>query len=209
MPTDFELLEAWRNGSDEAGEQLFDRYFNQMYRFFGNKVTDGLDDLVQQTMLAMRTSRDTFREQSSFRTYVFGTARNILYKYFEHRNRDAKRFDYETMSVADLGESPSRIIAARADQKLLALALRRIPLDYQVALELYFWEDMTGPQLGEALGLKEPAVRSRLRRAIEMLRKVIAELAASPEETQSVSLDLDKWASSLRRRADEEDDDDD
>ncbi|HWB75952.1 MAG TPA: sigma-70 family RNA polymerase sigma factor [Nannocystaceae bacterium] len=198
MPTDLELLDAWKAGKVEAGEELFDRYFDALYRFFGNKVTDGIDDLVQQTMEALQKSRDTFRGDSSFRTFVFGAARNILFKYFERRTRDAQRFDHETMSVADLGESPSRVIAARADQRVLALALRRIPLDYQIALELYFWEDMTGPQLAAALGLKEPAVRSRLRRALELLRKVIAEVAASPEETQSVSLDLDKWASSLR-----------
>src|ERR1043165_2318760 len=122
MPTDFELLAAWRAGKVEAGETLFDRYFDALYRFFGNKVTDGIDDLVQQTMEALQKSRDTFRAESSFRTFVFGTARNILFKHFERRTRDAQRFDQDTMSVADLGESPSRVIAARADQRLLALA---------------------------------------------------------------------------------------
>lgn len=198
MTTDLELLEGWRRGVVEAGDTLFDRHFDALYRFFGNKVTDGIDDLVQQTWEAMVKARETFRADSTFRTYLFATARNILFKQFERRTRDANRFAQDQTSVADLGESPSRVVLARAEQRVLALALQRIPVDYQIALELYYWEDMTAPELAATLGLTEPAVRSRLRRALELLRKVLPEVAASPQESQSVSLDLEKWAASLQ-----------
>jgi DNA-directed RNA polymerase specialized sigma24 family protein len=109
------------------------------------------------------------------------------------------------LQIHEAGESdgrlflaPSRVVLARAEQRVLALALQRIPVDYQIALELYYWEDMTAPELAATLGLTEPAVRSRLRRALELLRKVLPEVAASQEESQSVSLDLEKWAASLQ-----------
>jgi RNA polymerase sigma-70 factor (ECF subfamily) len=199
VTTDLELLDAWRGGDTEAGNALFDRHFDALYRFFANKVGDGIDDLVQQTLLGCVKGRDRFREESTFRTYLFATARNVLYKHFERRNRDAARLDYESASVADLGESPSALIAARAEQRVLATALRRIPLDDQIALELYYWGNMTGPELAAALELTEPAVRSRLRRALERLRAAVAQVAASPEESATITTDLDKWAASLRQ----------
>jgi RNA polymerase sigma-70 factor (ECF subfamily) len=200
VQSDLELLEAWRAGDVESGNLLFDRHFDALYRFFGNKVNDGIDDLVQQTLLGCVRGRERFREESSFRTYLFGTARNVLFQYFDRRGRDAERIDYGSMSVADLGESPSQILAARADHRLLAAALRRVPLDDQIAFELYYWEGMTAPQVASALGLTEPAVRSRLRRALDRLREVVAELAASPQDIETVTADLEKWAASLRQR---------
>jgi RNA polymerase sigma factor (sigma-70 family) len=198
MRTDFELLHAWRAGDESAGSALFDRHFDPLYRFFRNKVGDGVDDLVQQTLLACVQGRERFREDSSFRTYLFATARNVLYQHFDRHTRDAARVDYGTVSVIDLGESPSRVVAARAEQRVLAAALRSVPLDDQIALELYYWEGMTGPELAEALGLAEPAVRSRLRRALERLREKIAALAATPAELESITGDLDGWAASLK-----------
>ncbi|MBX7083774.1 MAG: sigma-70 family RNA polymerase sigma factor [Nannocystaceae bacterium] len=202
MQSDLELLDRWRAGDEDAGNALFDRHFEALYRFFRNKVGDGIDDLVQQTMLGCVSGRERFREDASFRTYLFAIARNVLFKHFDRRSRDADRFDPEQQSVADLGESPSHIAAARAEQRLLALALRQLPLDDQIALELYYWEEMTAVELAQTLGLTEPAVRSRLRRALERLRERVAAAADSPAALESVSLDLDRWAAALRPTGD-------
>jgi len=198
MRTDLELLHAWRGGDEHAGGELFDRHFDALYRFFGNKVGDGIDDLVQQTLLGCVQGRERFREDSSFRTYLFATARNVLYQHFDRRGRDAARIDYGTVSVIDLGESPSRVLDGRAEQRLLATALQRLPIDDQIALELRYWQGLTGPELVDVLGIPEPAVRSRLRRALERLRGLIAQLAASPAELDSITADLERWADSLR-----------
>jgi RNA polymerase sigma-70 factor (ECF subfamily) len=199
-PSDLELLGAWRSGDEAAGNTLFERHFDALYRFFENKVGDGVDDLVQQTMLGCVRGLDGYREHASFRTYVFAIARNVLYKHLELRCRDGARFDPNTSSIADFGESPSYVAAARTERRVLAAALRRIPVDDQIALELYYWEDLTGPELAQALDLTEPAVRSRLRRALERLRRMVTELTASPTELESVSVDLDRWAAALRDR---------
>jgi DNA-directed RNA polymerase specialized sigma24 family protein len=50
--TDIELLEAWRGGDRRAGEQLFERHYAAVARFFRNKLEFGVDDLIQRTFLA-------------------------------------------------------------------------------------------------------------------------------------------------------------
>jgi hypothetical protein len=63
---DAELLEAWGAGDKAAGEALFDRHFEAIYRFFQNKVGPGvIDDLVQQTFLGCVEAPDRFRGDSS------------------------------------------------------------------------------------------------------------------------------------------------
>ena len=78
VPQDTELLEAWRRGDREAGNLLVERYFVPVYRFFRNKVTGDLDDLVQNTFLRCSQAKDDIRQHSSFRPYLFRVARNVL-----------------------------------------------------------------------------------------------------------------------------------
>jgi RNA polymerase sigma factor (sigma-70 family) len=198
VSTDFELLEAWRGGDKAAGNRLFDRYFENVYRFFRNKVTDGAEDLVQQTFLALVQSRDHFRGDSSFRTYLFTAARSKLYTYLERRRREGERIDHGVTSCEDLGISPSRVLAKEENERLLLHALRRLPIDMQIALELFYFEQMRGPELAAALGVAEGTVRSRIRRGRELLRERLDALMQSPDRVQTTMTNLEQWARALR-----------
>jgi RNA polymerase sigma-70 factor (ECF subfamily) len=198
--TDFELLDAWRQGDAKRGNELFDRYFDALFRFFRNKVSEGAEDLVQQTFLALVQSRDHFRGDSSFRTYLFTAARSKLYNYLERCGRDAV-IDYGVTSCADLGISPSAIVARDEQHKHLLHALRKLPVDLQVALELFYFERVRGPELAEVLGVPEGTVRSRLRRGRELLRERLLELQRSDALVESTMTDLEQWAAEQRERA--------
>lgn len=198
MATDFDLLEAWRSGDKNAGNLLFDRYFESVHRFFRNKVTDGAEDLVQQTFLALVRSRDRFRGDSSFRTYLFAAARSKLYSYLDRRRREGERIDYGVTSCQDLGVSPSRIIAEGEEQRLLLHALRLLPVDLQIALELFYFEQMRGPDLARALGVPEGTVRSRIRRGRDLLRERLEEIAGSPAHVETTMTNLEAWAAAIR-----------
>jgi RNA polymerase sigma-70 factor (ECF subfamily) len=164
MPdSDLELLEAWRGGDAKAGNALFDRYFDAVFRFFRNKVADHADDLVQQTFLALVQARDRFRGDSSVRTYLFTAARSKLFNYLERRAREGA-VDYGVTSCEDLGISPTGVLARDQQQQHLLHALRRLPIELQLALELFYFERVRGPELAEVLGVPEGTVRSRLRR---------------------------------------------
>ena len=200
MTNDQELMEAWRGGSADAGNALFDRYFPALYRFFRNKVSDGIDDLVQTTFLACVEGAHRFREDASFRTFLLSIARHKLYDHFNRTRRDAQRFDLGSITAHDHGPSPSGRVADKAEQRLLLEALRRLPLANQIALELYHFEGMRGPEIAEILGVPEGTVRGRLNRALGQLRQQLEALAESPTLLRSTTTDLDKWARSLREQ---------
>jgi RNA polymerase sigma factor (sigma-70 family) len=141
--TDLDLLDAWRGGDARAGNLLFRRYFAPLARFFRNKVDVGVEDLIQGTFLACIEGRDRFREASSFRTYLFAIARNLLYGYYRRQHRAV---DFVQTSVIDLGASPSGPLGRREEAAALLRALRSIPLEFQVVLELSYWEDMKAPR---------------------------------------------------------------
>jgi len=197
MKTDKELLGAWGGGDRAAGNELFRRHFSAVHRFFANKVDRDVEDLVQRTFMACTEGRDRFEGRSSFRTYVLGIANHLVCNAYR-RKRARVEVDLDRDSIVDLGASPSTLFAEQEEQRVLLEALRRIPLTSQVVLELYYWERLTGPQLGEVLGIPEDTARSRVRTAKQLLRKALAQLSASRRVLESTDADLEQWADSIR-----------
>ncbi len=194
---DAQLLLAWRGGDAGAGNELVERHFAAIYAFFRNKLGGEIDDLIQRVFLSLVESKDGIVEAASMRTYLFRIARNELFDHLRRRQRQP-RIDGLSASVEDLGERPSEIVAGRQEQRLLLRALRRIPLDDQIALELFYWEKLTGGEVGRVLGVPEGTARTRLRRARLALRAEIERQARSPEVARSTTGDLEHWVASLR-----------
>ena len=87
----------------------------------------------------------------------------------------------------------------------LVQALREIPVEDQVVLELMYFEGLSGSELAGVLGLPEGTIRGRLARGKQRLRERVALLLAQAP-TQSAQLAavtpelLDVWALELRRQ---------
>lgn len=193
--TDIRLLQAWQDGEPSAGDELFGRHFRSVFRFFRSKVDDALaEDLTQATFLGCMRGRDGLRDHGSFRTYLFAIARNELYLHFRRRGRQDKVLDFRSVSVADLATGPSSMLAAKEEQQLLLEALRLIPVDFQISIELYYWEGLSTEELAEVLGIPAGTVRSRLTRAREQIGRRMQEIARSPRLAAHTIEHFERWA---------------
>jgi RNA polymerase sigma-70 factor (ECF subfamily) len=198
LESDIELLDAWRAGDKRAGETLIERHFDALYRFLRNKVSDPAEDLVQTTLLQCVAYRDRLQDGASFRAYMFRIARNELYDHLKRRHRGEQPTDFASMSIEDLGPSPSAVLAGNQQQRVLALALRRIPVDFQVLLELHYWESLTAQELADVFDVPVGTLKNRIRRGKELLRRASAEIAAGAIPPETTDDDLDAWVASLR-----------
>jgi RNA polymerase sigma-70 factor (ECF subfamily) len=201
--SDFELLDRWGQGDLKAGSTLFERHFDSLYRFFRNKAQSGVEDLMQQTLLACVEGRPRFRREASFRTYMFQTARFQLHAHYRKLRRDTQ-LDFSLITAEELGTSPSGAVSRRQDARLLLEAMRRIPVDFQLVLELSFWEGLSGVEIAEILGIPEPTVRSRMRRGTERLREQMQQLEDAAVGLHDTAEDLDAWAARVRTLVQEE-----
>jgi RNA polymerase sigma factor (sigma-70 family) len=166
---DLALLERWRQGDQRAGRELCSRYISEVHRFFEHKLPDEADDLTQETFEACVKSRDQFRGQSSFRTYLYAITRNVLYM----RLRKTPKFEQVDLEVSSLNEivsSPSQKLGKEQELSRIREALRQLPVEQQVLLELHYWHDLDAAALAEILTTTPGAIRVRLLRARRALR---------------------------------------
>ena len=191
--SDAALFEAWREGDKRAGNELFERYFEAVRRFFARRLDHGAEDLIQRTFLACTEHSDRLRTASSFRAYLLAIARNELFAHF-------RRFEPSTdtpsqAALAALADSPSRALATRQEQELLLTAMAKLPLDFQMALELYYWEELSAPELATVLGVPVTTVRGRIRRGKEILEKELRTLLAAGSTVCCET--LESWSSRM------------
>ncbi len=199
-PSDYAQLAAWRAGDSAAGQALLRAHFTRLYLFFSNKVSGDVSDLVQQTLLGCVEGRDRVREDGSFAAFLLGVARHRLYDYYRARARDPQQPIGE-VPAASLGPSPTSLVARKQNQRQLLAALRTIPLELQVVLELHYWEELSTADLAVALGVPQGTVKSRIRRAREALA-VALQAASDGSLGRTTDYDLECWARSIREELD-------
>jgi RNA polymerase sigma-70 factor (ECF subfamily) len=172
MDPDLALLARWREGDRAAGQALFERHFESLYRFFRNKSGEECDELVQATMLACIDAKQTFRGDSSFRTFLFGIARNKLYRFYRDRKHD-DGLDLSLTSVAALITSPGSVLARDEAHRALLAALRELTVEQQTLLELHYWEGMDTVELAAVFEVPAATIRTWLFRARGKLRELL------------------------------------
>jgi RNA polymerase sigma factor (sigma-70 family) len=130
------------------------------------------EDLVHDTLVRALERRDSFKEGSPLRSWLF----SILHNLFVDGRRSAKaeqRRRGEALELADGWEGPGQESRVRLRQ--VAAMFERLPLDYRSALHLVVVEDMSYADAAATLGISVNTLTSRLGRARAALREMEAD----------------------------------
>jgi RNA polymerase sigma factor (sigma-70 family) len=197
---EFALLNAWRSGDGDAGTQLLRRYTDTVYHFFLTKTDSAsAEELTQTTFEACTRQRDQIREQGSIRAYLLGIARKKLLQHHDEWRRRGTRREALGDSVAGMLTSPSVALARSERQRIVLAALQALPIDFQIAIELHYWEEMSVTEIATVLEVAPGTVKSRLHRGRELLREKIHQVVADPRLAEDTIAGLHTWIASLRR----------
>lgn len=191
--TDEALLDAWRAGHNDAGTQLFRKYFVAVRRFFVNKVPErDVDDLLQRTFTALVESRDAYRKDAPFRSFMFSVARNVLLRHLRDfaRKGSKRAIDFSVSSLADLAITPRTTIALQRDHEAVRVALQKIPVHFQTIIELSYWEGLSNAELAEIMDVDPTTVRTRLFRARKALMSALEGTGVAEDRVEEATASL-------------------
>ena len=181
-----DLLGRWAGGDRRAGDELVLAYFKPVREFFCCRLGGGdeQEDLVQETFLQLGRSAASFRGEGTVRAFVFSISRNLLYGHWRRVSRVPELDPYTTSMAQAVGRQPSSMLRESEEHRLLLDALRELCIDDFQLLTLYYWDEMTGPELSALYGELEPTIRGRIAAARGRLRQRFIELSELARERQ-------------------------
>lgn len=170
------LVDRFLGGNRAAFDALVHRYQEPVYRFITwSTGDDDADDVAQDVFVEVFRSVATWHRRSTFRTWLYGVARNVCRRHA--RRRAARGHVHGEVDVDDLpgASNPAlRVAHCDANARLLA-AIAQLPTDQRVTLMLRAWEGLPYDEIAAATNVPLGTVRSRLHTARRTLAAAIAE----------------------------------
>ena len=168
--SDEQLMTRAARGSDRAFEELYNRHARRLQGFFARRLGDDADlaaDFMHDTFLRLYAARETYREGRNFRAWLFTIAYNLC------RNHHRNQLTIVSNEGVDITDEAS--IEVELDTKDLHDALREIlrklPEPYAMLFSLHYEEELTVPQIAQITDLPEGTVKSRLHKAMNIIKQ--------------------------------------
>ena len=125
------------------------------------------EDAVQETFLKAYRGIDSFRGESSVKTWLTRIAINTC--------RDMQRGGW--IRHIDRRVTPDMLPEAvfRPDESRteLTLAVMNLPQKHRSAIMLYYYHDMDTREIGKVLGISQSSVSNRLKKGRDLLKKML------------------------------------
>ena len=166
--------------TDEELTQAYLTYGDMVYRLACIKLKDRVkaDDIQQDVFLTLVRYSDRIRSQEHLKAWLIRVTVNACHKQF--RSFWEKKTVYfddqkEKPDEGQKGESPGEPAAEEPPDdlngELTAEAVAALPDTSRVVIHLFYYENLSVRQIAQALRLSEAAVKTRLSRARDTLRK--------------------------------------
>jgi RNA polymerase sigma-70 factor (ECF subfamily) len=171
-----ELLERFAQGDLDAFETLFRRFQHDVYRWVLRIVRDSgaAEDLTVETFWRIYRTRARFDSRRSFEAWARRIATNVALDHI----RSAPQ---EVSLMEDFADGPTPDAAVQRDlHEKIERAFNQLPPKFRAVATLALIEERPYEEIGEAFNLTTNGVKSRVFRAVRILRKSLKRLGCEP-----------------------------
>ena len=178
MTSDEDLMLEMRKGSRTAFETLFGRYREPIWRFFRRRTPDAAraEELAQDTFVALLEGARRYEQRGAFRSYLFGTAYNVLQA---DRRKAAHR------ATAPLDNDPASPHTDPDAGIWVRNAMATLEDGDREMLMLREYEQLSYQEIADLRGVPLNTVRSRLFRARLAVKEALD--TRTPEATRTTN----------------------
>jgi RNA polymerase sigma-70 factor, ECF subfamily len=176
-----EVLQQFAAGELDAFETLFRQFQGEVYCWIVRIVRDSAtaEDLTVETFWRIYRARARFDAGRSFGAWARRIATNVALDHLKSpRVREAKLED-DLPSEAGRDSRTLDPAIRREVRDRVQLAFRQLPAKLRVVATLALVEECPQGEIAEALNISPAAVKSRLFRAVQLLRRKLGNLDRS------------------------------
>lgn len=165
-------------GNEFAIELLVRRYEEGVFKLVLSIVNDTAEaaEITQETFIAALRSLRTYREQQSFKAWLYTIAVNHSRSHLRKR----KAFERLQTTLGSLfrlelqkQKSPEEVALQNEKEAILWQELNRLDEKQRVVVVLRYFHELSVPEISEILATSEGTIHSRLHYAREKLRNAL------------------------------------
>lgn len=172
---DVGLIGRWKSGDQRAATAIVERHAQALARFAASSgERDGIDELVQDTFVRAFNSIDTFRADSSLRTWLFTILRRLILDRRRSEMRRKDRVELEEGHAVQAYDALDTLVADETAQQVRKAVEELSPLQREVFM-LRVTEGMAYSEIARLVGSTEGACRVHYHNAMRSVKEYLSD----------------------------------
>lgn len=178
--SDQELMALVQAGDYAPASVLFDRYssriYNFAYRFLRNN--EAAEDATQEVFMKMMKRAHQFNGEAKLSTWLFSITANLCRDHLRKADNKSKEDEQTLLTLPSSDDSPEEQLAQRQEAERVRRALDTLTPEQKEAILLSRYQGLSYSEIAQISGCSEGAVKTRVFRAMEALKRVLVEDAS-------------------------------
>jgi RNA polymerase sigma factor (sigma-70 family) len=173
---DQELMRIVQSGDYSPASEIYDRYSGRIYNFAFRflKNAEASEDAVQEVFVKMIKHANQFHGDAKLSTWLFSITANWCRDYLRKADNKSKESDDVLVTLPAPAElAPDRSFEQREDAQRVQRALQQLTPEQREAILLSRYQGLSYAEIAQIAGCSEGAVKTRVFRAMETLKKTL------------------------------------
>ncbi len=180
--SDEQLIISHLKGDEEALRVLIRRYLKPIYNFAYRYVKDGqeAEDITQETFIKVWKNLKKFDRTKKFKTWIFSIAKNTSFDFLRKKKAiPFSKFENEEGEnkflerLVEPALLPDELFEKANIKEILNIAMKQLSPKYRMVLFLRHNDHFTFREIADVFGESVNTVKSRHRRALILLKKLL------------------------------------
>lgn len=174
---DQDLMRIVQAGDFSPASEIYDRYSGRIYNFAFRflKNAEAAEDAVQEVFVKMMRHANQFNGDAKLSTWLFSITANWCRDYLRKADNKPKEAAEVLVSLPTPSElAPDRNLERRENELLVRRALEALTVEQREAILLSRYQGLSYAEIAQIAGCSEGAVKTRVFRAMETLKKALA-----------------------------------
>lgn len=173
---DQELMRIVQSGDYSPASEIYDRYsgriYNFAFRFLRN--SEAAEDATQEVFVKMLKHANQFHGDAKLSTWLFSITANWCRDYLRKADNKSKESDDVLITLPAPSElAPDRNLERRESEQRVRRALQALTAEQREAILLSRYQGLSYAEIAQIAGCSEGAVKTRVFRAMETLKKTL------------------------------------
>ena len=162
--TDYLAVQNLKQGDVKAFDSLFNKYSSRLYNFSVKylKSDEEAQEVVQEVFFYIWDKRDGLKPDSSFNSYIFTIAYNIIKKYFIKKSRDNAFKDDLLYALLKQENNLDQIIDYKFLLEKVELIIDSLPNRRKEIFVKRKYYELSVKQIADELGISPNTVENQL-----------------------------------------------